>query len=239
MESSNNNLVKIRLAQKGDQEAFDYLIRNNQALVHSLLKKYQRLKDDYEDLVAVANIGLIKAIKNFSFEYDVTFSTYAVPLVIGEVKKYFRDRSMLHVTRSIKDRYLRVINASNELETKLARYPTISEIAEYLNETQEEVLESLEAHLNPCSIDAPLNDDQDTSFSDLLEDSNRSIVDRIDLNLALEKLSKKEQLFIRLRYFDGLNQSEIGERFFISQVQVSRIEKRILKKLQEIMIKAD
>lgn len=229
-----NDLLLIKSAQEGDEESFNEVFASNQLLIYSLLKKYHIQKNEYEDVKSCANIGLIQAINKFDFSYNVSFSTYAVPLILGEIKKYFKENSLLKVSRGNKERYLKIIKAKEELEKELFRSPCLKEIASFIDEPIEEVISSLEANTTLTYLDESVSQDEDLSLMNIVGDPSFSL-DKIEINLALEKLNKKERLFIDLRFYQGLSQVEIAKRLFISQVQVSRIETKILEKLKSIV----
>ena len=236
MEQLADNLDLIKKAQDGDHEALEKAITQNQLLIYSLLKRYHYAKEDQEDLLQVANIGLIKAIQNFDFSYDVSFSTYAVPLILGEIKRYFREKQAVHVSRSTKELYQAIVKAQEELEKNFLRNVTLSDISEYLNVSIEDIVFAYESQYKPCSLDSTLSDEEDITLIDTIKDRTSDFTDNLEIKMAIEKLEPKERLFIELRFYQGLKQSEIAERLFVSQVQVSRIEKKIIDKLREILI---
>ena len=230
-----DNLELLKRAQEGDKEAFEEFYKENQKLVYSLMKRYNVQKSEYEDVLGDANYGLLMAISKFDFSYGVSFSTYAVPLILGEIKRHFRDSSLLRVSRSKKELFLKIQKAIDELEGKLLRSPTLEEISSFINEPKEDIIESLDSNNRVFSLDENMNEDSDSSILSIVEDKSNNLFDKMDIHLALEKLSKKEQLIIKLRYFEGYSQTEVSERLNYSQVQISRLEAKILEKMKELI----
>ena len=235
----NNNLSNkelLKLVKQGDDESFFILYTRNQGLVTSLLKKYSCSKNDYEELRSNANFGLIKAIRNYSFDYDVEFSTYAVPTILGEIRKYFKEQSLIKVSRSNKERYAKIYEAKEVLEEKLERSPTLKELSVYLEEDEEDIIDSLNANSYISYLDQTYGDDDSICQLDNVVDTSFSFTSKVELELALNKLSKKERLVIELRYFEGLSQVEVGKRLFLNQVGISRVEKEALLKLKKELV---
>lgn len=234
MDKESNDYILLKKIKEKDQQAFEEFYYKNEPLVYSLLKKYSYKAKEYEELVMYAKYGLILAIRNFDLSFNVMFSTYAVPLILGEIKKYFKSSNMIKVSRRYQDLMKRINESSNRLQILFNRSPTIEEISNDLNEPQEEVIEAISSSSQVDYLDENIFDE--TSKVDLLKDDTTSLIDQMSLKMALESLSKKERLIVELRYFDGLTQSEVSERLNISQVQVSRIESKILAKLKELMV---
>ena len=230
-----DNLELLRKAKEGDKESFELFYKENQKLVYSLMKRYHIRQYEYDDVLSDANYGLLMAISKFDFSYGVSFSTYAVPLILGEIKRHFRDSSLLRVSRSKKELYLKIQKAIDELEGKLLRSPTLEEIASFINEPKEDIIESLDSNNRVFSLDENMNEDSESSILSNVEDKSNNLFDKMDIQLALEKLSKKEQLIIKLRYFEGYSQTEVSERLNYSQVQISRLESKILEKMKELI----
>lgn len=223
--------------KEGDELAKEELINGNLKLVLSILKSYKSRVDNLDDLFQVGCIGLIKAINNFDISYEVKFSTYAVPMILGEIKRYLRDNSTLRIARSIKDIAYHSLSIKEELTNKLNREPSIKEIADKLNLTEFEVSNALDSLKDTISIFEPIyNDGGDTIYlEDQIEDKKNSmynIDDKIALKFAFEKLSNKEKFIINERYNIGKTQMELAEEIGISQAQISRIEKSALKNIK-------
>ena len=227
MEKTNEQLCKEIQANKAS--SLEILIKQNTNLIYSLMKRFNYSIDEKDDIFSCAKYGLIKASKNFNSSFNCVFTTYAVPLILGEIKKYFRDNSSLHVSRGYKDLYKEILKAQEILE-KDNKIVSLQEISNYLHVSYEDVLLSYEAHYSISSLDASIGED-DICLGDMIS-SEDNLIDNCSLNLALQKLDKKERLLIQLRYFDGYTQNEVAQRLFISQVQVSRLEKKILEKLK-------
>ncbi|MGN1295655.1 MAG: sigma-70 family RNA polymerase sigma factor [Bacilli bacterium] len=236
MNNSLTNKELLKLVKQGDDESFFILYNRNQGLVTSLLKKYYCPKNEYEELKSNANFGLIKAIRNYSFDYNVEFSTYAVPTILGEIRKYFKEQSLIKVTRSNKERYIKINDAKEVLEKKLERSPTLKELSVYLEEDEEDIIDSINANSYISYLDQTYGDDDSIAQLDNVVDTSFSFTSKVELELALSKLSKKERLVIELRYFEGLSQVEVGKRLFLNQVGISRIEKEALLKLKKELV---
>ena len=230
-----DNLELLKKAKEGDKEAFELFYKENQKLVYSLMKRYHIRQYEYDDVLSDANYGLLMAISKFDFSYGVSFSTYAVPLILGEIKRHFRDSSLMRVSRSKKELYLKINKAIDELEGKLLRSPSVEEISVYINESKEEIIEALDCNTRLSSLDESISEDNESSIINNVEDKSMSMLDRMSIKLALEKLEKKERLIIELRYFDGLSQQEVSSRLNYSQVQISRLETKILEKLKTLI----
>ncbi len=227
----------IAMAKDGDDEAMEMLVRCNIALVRSIVKKHINRGVEYDDLYQIGSMGLIKAVKNFDTSYNVRFSTYAVPMIAGEIKRYLRDDGMIKVSRSLKELAGRTAIAQSELSSKLGRDPGIKELAEYMGEDMEDIAMAMDASRPHVFIYEPVyGDDGDAMVMDKLVGGNQGedeTLDRVLLQQLMDILEPREQRIIMLRYFRGRTQSEIAAAMGISQVQVSRIESRIIKKLRE------
>lgn len=232
MQKSNEKLCEE--IQNHSAAALEALVNQNTKLIYSLMNRFNYNQDEKEDLFSCAKIGLIKASQNFNPSFNCLFSTYAVPLILGEIKKYFRDNSSLHVSRSYKDLYREIMKANEVLESKNQKSVSLDEIAEYLSVSYEDVLYAYEAHYVNASLDTPLTNEDDLCLMDTIANKDNN-EDSYALKLALEKLDKRERLIIELRYFDGYTQEEVAQRLFLSQVQISRLEKKILEKLKVII----
>ena len=227
----------IPLAKGGDVDAMEELVRCNMALVRSIVKKYVNRGVEYDDLYQIGSMGLVKAVKNFDPAYNVRFSTYAVPMIAGEIKRYLRDDGMIKVSRSLKELAGKAAAAQVELSSRLGRDPGIQELAEYMGENPEEISMAMDASRPHISIYEPVyGDEGDALVMDKLTgsgDGDDDALDRIMLQQLMSILEPREQKIIMLRYFRDKTQSEIAASMGISQVQVSRLESRIMKKLRE------
>ncbi|OOM75053.1 RNA polymerase sigma-F factor [Clostridium puniceum] len=232
----------LALAKGGDADAMNELIEMNLPLVSSISKKFLNRGYDYEDIFQIGSIGLVKAINNFDLTYNVKFSTYAVPMIIGEIKRFLRDDGMIKVSRNVKS-LARKVNFYKEILTKkLKRSPTIEELADYANVDKEEILFAIESSNSLQYLYDTIHQDDgapvlliDKLSEKGVDDGN--IIERIALKEALQSLDSKARQIIVLRYFKDKTQVQVAKMLGISQVQVSRIEKKVLsqmrKKLEE------
>lgn len=230
-------LAKIK---EGDAEARESFIRANLRLVLSIIQRFSGRGEQMDDLFQVGCIGLIKAIDNFKLELDVRFSTYAVPMIIGELRRYLRDNTSMRVSRSLRDTAYKALRARNELMDKLAREPRLDEIAKALDMTEEDVSYALEAIQDPVSLFEPVyHDDGDALFvmDQVRDDSDCDDcwLDGISIGNGLDKLAERERRIIELRFFQGRTQVEVAEEIGISQAQVSRLEKSALKRMKKFV----
>lgn len=235
---SNKEMIDLfKKYKEGDNLAKQKLIEGNLKLVLSILKKYNNRVDNLDDLFQVGCIGLIKAIDNFDLSHNVKFSTYAVPMILGEIRRYLRDNSSIRIARSIKDTAYKALKMKEELTNELNREPTIKEIAEKLELNEVDVASAIESMRDAISMYEPIyNDGGDTIYlADQLEDKTYTypIDMRIDLKNALKKLKKKEKYIIYERYITGKTQLELAEELGISQAQISRLEKSGIESIKK------
>lgn len=223
--------------KQGDMCAKEIIVNGNLKLVLSILKKYNNRCDNMDDLFQVGCIGLIKAIDNFDLSFDVKFSTYAVPMILGEVKRYLRDNNSVRIARSIKDIAYHAFQVKEELTNKLNKEPTIKDIADNLGISEFEVSNALNSMRDTLSISEPIyNDGGDTIYlQDQIEDQNNNmsgIEEKVALKEAIKNLKDKEKYIIIERYITGKTQMELANEIGISQAQISRIEKTALKNIK-------
>lgn len=228
------------LARGGDKSAREALVMGNLKLVLSVISKFNPKRESADDLFQVGCVGLIKAIDNFNLDMDVRFSTYAVPMIIGEIRRYQRDNNSVRVSRGTRDLAYRALQAKEEISASEQREPTVSEIAQRLGVEQRLVSEAMEAIVEPISLfDSVYGDGEDTVYViDKLADENESDetwVENISLKEAMNKLSKREMDIIERRFYKGRTQMEIAAEIGISQAQVSRLEKGAIDKLRKYM----
>ena len=234
----NSEMVELfKRYKEGDMFAKEDLVNGNLKLVLSLLKKYNNRIDNMDDLFQVGCIGLNKAIDNFDLKFDVKFSTYAVPMILGEVKRYLRDNNSIRVARSIKDIAYHALLKKEELTNKYNKEPSIGEISKALNLTEYEVSNALDSMKDTVSLFEPLyNDGGDTIYlEDQLEDKKnemKNIDDSVALKEAIRTLNTKEKYIIKERYITGKTQMELASEIGISQAQISRLEKSALKNIK-------
>ncbi len=228
----------IREAHAGDKEARDRLVMENVGLIWSIVRRFSGRGHELEDLFQIGSIGLIKAIDKFDPAFEVRFSTYAVPMITGEIKRFLRDDGMIKVSRSLKEMSARIQAAREDMTYSLGREPTLDEIAGKLQISREEVAASLEAGAEIESLYRPVGDlgENSACLLDKLEEENdaqEKVLDRMILEKLLDGLNGQEKDIILRRYYYSQTQTEIAKVLNISQVQVSRLEKRILKKMRE------
>lgn len=230
-------LYLLNRAKQGDKEARNTLVEENVGLVWSIVKRFTNRGYDPEDLFQIGTIGLMKAVDYFNTDYDVKFSTYAVPMITGEIKRFLRDDGMIKVSRSIKDNACHVHKSAEKLAAKLGREPTPSEIAEDTGLAGEDVVAALEAGAEVESLHKVIyqGDGSSIELLDRIEDTkneNEHLINRFFIRDMLDKLSADEKNIIVWRYFEQKTQSQIAKKLGISQVQVSRLEKRILETMR-------
>ena len=233
-----HTLALIGRSHQGDKEARDTLFKENTGLIYSVAKRFLGRGYDLEDLFQIGVIGLMKAIDKFDLKLEVRFSTYAVPMITGEIKRFLRDDGILKVSRSLKENCGRIYQAKEKLEKELGREPGLDEIAAEVELSLEEVILALESTAEVESLHKTIyqGDGNDISLMDRLpekENGQEQALDRIFLDEMLQSLDARERQLIGMRYFQNRTQTEIAAELGVSQVQVSRMEKRILKKLKE------
>ena len=225
-------------ARNGDEEARQELISGNLRLVLSIIQRFGNRRENSDDLFQVGCIGLIKAVDHFNVDMDVKFSTYAVPMIIGEIRRYLRDNNSIRVSRSVRDLAYRALQIREELIAKKESEPTVDEIASLLGEKKEAVRHAMEAIVEPISLYEPVyNDNGDSLYlMDQLSDTSggdEMWLENIVLRDALLKLNERERKIIDLRFFKNKTQMEIADEIGISQAQVSRLEKATLEKIKK------
>jgi RNA polymerase sporulation-specific sigma factor len=226
----------IALSQTGDQLARDTLVNCNIRLVWSVVQRFLNRGYEAEDLFQIGCIGLLKSVDKFDLSYDVKFSTYAVPMIIGEIQRFLRDDGTMKVSRSLKELDNKIRKTKDELSKRLGRLPTIKEVAEELMISPEEVVFAQEANKPLSSIHETVfeNDgDPITLIDQIADESQEKWFEKLALNEAIGTLSERERLIVYLRYFRDQTQSEVAGRLGISQVQVSRLEKKILQTIKD------
>ncbi len=227
----------IRRAHNGDKSARDRLVTENMGLVWSIARRFTGRGAELEDLFQIGSIGLLKAIDNFDLGMDVRLSTYAVPMITGEIRRFLRDDGMIKVSRPLKELAVKVGAAREKLEFSLGREPTLEELASQVGASREEVAASMEAGAEIESLYRPMGkDDESGCLMDKLAEKNsenEALLNRMVLKELISGLGLKERQIILKRYFENRTQTAIANELGISQVQVSRLEKKILKELKE------
>ena len=235
-----HTLALLELAHKGDKKARDTLIEENMGLVWCVAKRFQNRGVEQEDLIQIGSIGLIKAVDKFDLNYQVQFSTYAVPMIVGEIKRFLRDDGMLKVSRSLKELAVRAFGLKEVLEKQLGCEPTIMQLAQKLDVPVEELVLAMDAGAQVESLQQVIYQGEGNEISlmekiEEKENQNEKILNRMVLEDVLGKLDGADREFIYKRYVQEKTQTVIGQEMGISQVQVSRQEKRIMKMLREKM----
>lgn len=228
-------MVQIK---SGDMEVRDKFIKGNLRLVLSVIQRFCGRGENPDDLFQVGCIGLIKALDNFDMSHGVKFSTYAVPMIIGEIRRYLRDNNAIRVSRSMRDLAYKALSARETLGAKLEREPTVNEIAEHLEVKREDVVLALESIQEPVSLFEPVfHDDGDALYvMDQVQDNKNTDVkwiENLSLSEAMKKLSPRERRILNMRFFEGKTQMEVAQEISISQAQVSRLEKNALKYMRK------
>ena len=230
----------LRRAKDGDSAAREKLVEGNLRLVLSVLQRFSGRGENADDLFQVGCVGLLKAIDNFDISQNVRFSTYGVPMIIGEIRRYLRDNSALRVSRSMRDTAYRVLQAREKLQRENQREPTVEQIARELDIPREEVIFAMDAVCDPVSLFEPIYSDSGDAVCvmDQVRDSKNTDEDwleQIALKEAMSRLSARERLILALRYSDGKTQMEVSSEIGISQAQVSRLEKNAIKSIKKNM----
>ena len=229
----------IRQSQAGDKGAKEQLIKENSGLIWNVVRRFMGRGYETEDLYQIGAIGLIRAIDKFDFEYEVKFSTYAVPLISGEIKRFLRDDGMIKVSRTLKENQWKIKRTIENLQKEKGREPTVEEIAEALSMEPEEIMLSMEAVVEVESMEQSIygKDGKEISLKDRVasaKNEQEELTDKLFLQQLLGNLEERDRTLIILRYFENKTQNQVAEILGISQVQVSRLEKKILRRMKEL-----
>ena len=230
----------LKRTKQGDMEAREELIAGNLRLVLSVIQRFANRGENLDDLFQVGCIGLIKAIDNFNVDLDVRFSTYGVPMIIGEIRRYLRDNSALRVSRSMRDTAYKVLQAKEKFMAEHQREPSVEEIAKLLDVKREDVVFALDAIVDPVSLYEPVYDHEGDTICvmDQVKDAkntDESWLEHIALKEAIARLSERERHILNLRFFEGKTQMEVSAEVGISQAQVSRLEKNAISQIKKSM----
>ncbi len=228
----------IASAQQGNRYALERIVSENDGLVWSVVRRFSGRGYESDDLYQLGCIGLVKAVQKFDFSKNVQFSTYAVPMILGEIRKFLRDDGTIKVSRSIKELAMKIKYVADEISKETGKEATVSDIASKLGISTEAVAEAMAASASPVSLYQPISEDSELSLIDTLSDDDKyeKIIDCMTLRTATATLPEREQNLIFLRYYKNETQTEVAKKMGISQVQVSRIEKKILEKLRKEII---
>ncbi|BCU82241.1 RNA polymerase sigma factor [Polycladomyces abyssicola] len=232
--------VLFRQLQAGDRSAREKLVNGNLRLVLSVIQRFNNRGENVDDLFQVGCIGMMKAIDNFDLGQNVKFSTYAVPMIIGEIRRYLRDNNPIRVSRSLRDIAFKALQVRDTLTNRHSREPTVQEIAEELNVPKEDVVFALDAIQDPVSLFEPIYQDGGDPIyvmDQLSDDKEKDFkwVEEIALREAMNKLNEREKLILSMRFFEGKTQMEVADEIGISQAQVSRLEKAAIHQMQKFV----
>lgn len=239
MISPEQTLTYIREAKQGDERAKEALLINNTNLIKSIVKRFLGRGVEYDDLYQLGSLGFIKAINNFDEKYDVMFSTYAVPMIIGEIKRFLRDDGTIKVSRAIKTLSAKINAYIEDYKLKNNDSPTVDEIAKAFNIERNDVVFAMDSAKYPLSLNSAENDEEDSN-NELINrlpssDNQDALIDKIMLRTVIEQLPERDRKIIILRYFRDKTQSEIAKELGVSQVQVSRLESKIIEKMKKCL----
>ena len=234
-----NSIEDIIKAKEGNEEAMSKLVQNNSGLIWSIVRRFKERGYELEDLYQIGSLGFIKSIRRFDTNFEVQLSTYAVPYILGEIKRFIRDDGPIKVSRSTKELCVKIREVQKEYLNKKGEEIKIEQIAKILNVSKEEIAAALDSVNCVDSIyDVNYKDDSEGNILDKIpanDDNEKNIIDKIVLKDAINRLNERERKIILLRYFRGSTQSQVAKVLGISQVQVSRIEKRVLSDMKEML----
>ena len=225
----------VSLAKNGDELAKEKLITVNSPLIKSVIKRYLNKGIEYDDLYQLGALGFVKAIKNYDSTYNVKFTTYAVPMIAGEIKRFLRDDGTIKVSRSIKHLSIQIKNFIVEYNQEHNKNPTLDEISQKFNMDKTDIVFAMEANTTPLSLNDKFEDDESCTLMDKISDgfTVEKYIDKLTIRELIENLSAREKQVIIMRYYMDKTQSEIAKALGVSQVQVSRIENKVLKEMKE------
>lgn len=225
----------VSLAKNGDELAKEKLITVNSPLIKSVIKRYLNKGIEYDDLYQLGALGFVKAIKNYDSTYNVKFTTYAVPMIAGEIKRFLRDDGTVKVSRSIKHLSIQIKNFIVEYNQEHNKNPTLDEISQKFNMDKTDIVFAMEANTTPLSLNDKFEDDESCTLMDKISDgfTVEKYIDKLTIRELIENLSVREKQVIIMRYYMDKTQSEIAKALGVSQVQVSRIENKVLKEMKE------
>ncbi|MDR1906556.1 MAG: SigB/SigF/SigG family RNA polymerase sigma factor [Clostridiales bacterium] len=235
MLSHEETIRLIGLAKEGDKDSNAILIEQNMPLIKSIVRRYKNKHVEYDDLIQIGTMGIIKAIKNFNGEYNVRFSTYAVPMISGEIKRFIRDDGIVKVSRSLKTLAIKIGIFTDKYKNLYEKDPTISELAREFELSEEEVVFALDSSKFPLSLYEKTDDESGQCLIDKLayEDEQDDMIDKMMLKDIIGRLPEREKKIILFRYFRDKTQSEVACMLGVSQVQISRLESKIIEKIKK------
>ena len=229
------NAVLLERTKNGDSDAESELIAANMGLVKSIAVRFMGRGEELDDLIQLGSIGLLKAARGYDESYGTAFSTYAVPMIIGEIRRYLRDNGPIKIGRSVKQLGVRIMRERERFNNEYNREPTAAELAKNLGASKEDIVNALDAAAPVISLqDALTNDDGDFTLESLVGDSDDigALIESVSIEKAIAELPEQERMIVHMRYSKGLTQAQVGELLGYSQVKVSRMEKRIMEKLR-------
>lgn len=233
------NSELVLMAQTGDKKACEQILEDNSGLIWCVVRRFANRGAEMEDLYQLGSIGMLKAVKNFNPDFGVKFSTYAVPMIMGEIKRFLRDDGIIKISRSVKELSVKINQLKQELTKAGSEEPSINELAEKLNVTSEEIIVALEAGMEIESLNTVVyqGDNSEITLMDKIPQESRDnqLVENIDLKNALLQLEDRERKIIKLRYFQDKTQAQVAEIIGVSQVQISRIEKKVLGYMRKLV----
>lgn len=233
------NSELVLMAQTGDKKACEQILEDNSGLIWCVVRRFANRGAEMEDLYQLGSIGMLKAVKNFNPDFGVKFSTYAVPMIMGEIKRFLRDDGIIKISRSVKELSVKINQLKQELTKAGSEEPSINELAEKLNVTSEEIIVALEASMEIESLNTVVyqGDNSEITLMDKIPQESRDnqLVENIDLKNALLQLEDRERKIIKLRYFQDKTQAQVAEIIGVSQVQISRIEKKVLGYMRKLV----
>lgn len=227
----------IKLAQSGDDGAKTALLQNNLPLIKSIVKRYLNKQIEYDDLMQLGTLGFVKALSNFKPEFGVRFSTYAVPMIAGEIKRFIRDNGAIKVSRSVKAKNQKINKFIEEYRQNKQKEPSISEIAQYMEIDEQDVVFIMDSSKYPVSIYAETDEDGLTLADKLCsKENNDDYIEKLILREIIDKLDERDKKIIILRYYRDKTQSEIAKELGVSQVQISRLEAKLLERMKKELV---
>lgn len=236
LKTKETNLELIKRYKKGEKNLKEIIMQNNISLVYSLINRYKHTNNEKEDLFQIGCIGLLKAIDNFDTNFNVQFSTYAVPLILGEIKRHFRDYGLIKVSRHLKELSININKEKNDYYIKNGKEMTLEDLSKKLNISKYDLIMAMETSYQPSSLEDTIYEKGDSHITleeTIKDESQKNIIDILTLKEGLKLLSEKEKIFVKMRYYQEMNQQTIAQKFNVSQVQISRLEKKIIEKLRK------
>lgn len=236
LSTKETNLELLTRYKQGEKNLKEIIFQNNTSLVYSLINRYKHNTNEKDDLFQIGCIGLLKAIDNFDPVFNVQFSTYAVPLILGEIKRHFRDSGLVKVSRSLKELSISINKLKNSYYIENGKEISLDELSSSLNVSKYDIIMAMETSYLPSSLEETIYEKGDSFITleeTIKDETNKNVIDLLTLKEGLNLLDEKEKLFIQLRYYKELNQQTIADKFNVSQVQVSRLEKKIIDKLKK------